>query len=103
MKCYGVMRFIHDPDTLISVGDTVKNAFKLSYNYKRYDNDGHCIKEPQILDFECWDSAAKFIAKNCFIGDKIYVEATPKQEVWEKDGQHRSKIVFRIDNFKVFN
>lgn len=102
MICNGVLRFAQDPD-LVKVGNTVKSNFKLVYNTKRYDSEGNCIKDPNFLDFECWDSGAEFIYNNCRKGDQIYVESSPKQENWEKDGQKRSKIVFRINSFKVFN
>jgi single-stranded DNA-binding protein len=101
MISVGVLRFVDDP-FLTKVGNTYKSSFKLVYNTKRYSNN-ELIKEPNYLDFECWDSGAKFIVENCVAGDQIYVESTPKQETWEKDGQKRSKIVFRIDKFKIFN
>lgn len=102
MLSIGVLRFAEDPN-LVNVGNTVKSSFKLVYNTKRYNNDGAVIKDPNFLDFECWDSGAEFIYNNCRKGDQIYVEASPKQESWEKDGQKRNKTVFRINTFKVFN
>lgn len=102
MKSYGVLWFVSDPE-LTKVGDTVKSSFKLMYKNKRYNNEGVLVKEVNYLDFEVWDSAAEFVVKNCIKGDSIYVEATPKQESWEVNGETRSKIVFRIDSFRVFN
>lgn len=101
MKTYGILKFVHDPE-LIDVGNTVKTNFKLFYNHKRYDNFNNLIKEPHTFDFECWDSAAEFICNNCRKGDEIYIEAIAKQETWTKDGQVRSKTVFRIEKFNIF-
>lgn len=94
MKCYGIFKFVHDP-ILISVGQTVKSVFQLSFTNKRFDNDNNVIVDKTFLDFECWDSAAEFVVNNCIQGDKIYVEASPKNV---GDG-----IIFRINTFKVFH
>ena len=94
MKCYGVFTFAHDP-LLFNVGNTVRSVFQLYFTNKRFDNDNNTIIDKIYLDFECWDSAAEFIVNNCLEGDKIYIEAAPKNDV---DG-----VIFRINTFKVFH
>ena len=94
MNCYGIFTFAEDP-TIISVGNTVKSELKLYFTKKRYDNDNNVIIDKVYLNFECWDSAAEFIVNNCVFGDKIYIEASPKNEF--------NNVVFRINTFKVFH
>lgn len=101
IRTYGSGTFVKDP-ILQEVGGTVKTSFTLVYNEKFTKANGERVSVPHYLDFEAWDSAARHIVENCRKGDKIWVEAHPKQERWEKDGQKRQRIVFRIDRFDIF-
>lgn len=51
--------------------------------------------------FEIWDSAAKFLYENAKKGDKIVVQATPRENKYVKDGKNISKVVFRINKFEL--
>lgn len=55
------------------------------------------------LDFEVWDKAADYISNNCKKGDTfIVLKATPRQNRWEtEDGKKQSKVIFRVQSFRV--
>ena len=101
IKTFGTGIFVKDP-VLVNVGKTVKASFTLVYNDTYRKKTGEVISTPHYLDFEAWDTAARHIVENCRKGDKIFVEAKPKQERWEKDGTKRQRIIFRIEKFDIF-
>ena len=101
MLLVGTARFVKDPE-LTKVGDTVKSSFSLVHNEYYKNSDGEKVNKAHYFDFEVWDSAAEYICKHCKKGDKIFFEATPKQEKWEKDGQTKQRVLFRINKFDVF-
>lgn len=99
MKMIGVGRFCRDPE-LKYVKDTCVCEFSLAINEYRKVKDGEKKKISSFLDFQIWDKAAELICQYCRKGDEILIEATPRQDKWQdKDGNNRSKIIFRVDNF----
>lgn len=100
MQAFGVGTFVKDPE-LVNVGSTVKTNFVLVYTETFIKTSGEKIKTSHYLEFEAWDSAARHIVKCCKKGDKIAVFASPRQERWEKDGQRRQRIIFRINKFEL--
>lgn len=97
----GIARIAQDPK-IVTVGNTQKVELVLVTTEKRKGREKNNVTDSHFLNFEAWDAAAKFIYDVALKGDTIYVEATPRQEKWEKDGKKMSRQYFRINNFKIF-
>jgi single-strand DNA-binding protein len=98
MTLSGVGRFVRDPD-MKAVNDTHVCEFSLAVNEFRKVG-GERKKFAHFFDFVIWDKAAEVINEYCNKGDLIEVRATPRQDKWQdKDGNNRSRIVFRVDEF----
>lgn len=102
MNLYGLIRLVGKPvlqktnDKGVSV-----STFTGVYNEQRKVGDKY-VEDPHFLEFVIWDKAAEFVCDRFNQGDLIYIEsATPRQRKWvDDDGNKRSKIVFRINNFR---
>ena len=98
MRLIGIGRFVKDPE-LKPVNDTFVCEFTLAFNEFRKVK-GENKKNTCFLDFQIWDKAAELIVEYCRKGNKLLIEATPRQDKWtDADGNKRSKIFFRVDNF----
>ena len=103
MKLCGTGRLTSDPE-LRYVGDnTAVCDFSLAVNEYRKGKDGQANKNVHFFDFTVWAQAAEFLSNNAKKGDRLVVEATPRQERWtdNSSGQKRSKTTFRLDNFEL--
>lgn len=103
----GVGRLVADPELRqVPTGDkeTAVTSFRMAFNEYRKVGD-ETKRNAHFFDFVAWDTGAKTICERSKKGDQLYVECTPRQETWEdKDtGQKRSKVVFRVNRFQVFN
>lgn len=98
MKTIGVGFLARDPE-LTQVGETCVCEFTLGINERISVKDGTKDKV-SWLPCVVWDSAAKTLHKYVKKGDKLYIEAIPRQESWEKNGEKRYKIVFRVTKFE---
>jgi single-strand DNA-binding protein len=101
MKTFGVGRFVRRPE-LREIGETCVCEFSLAVNEYRKVK-GERKKYTNFFDFVIWDNAAKVIEKWCDKGDLLEFYATARQDKWvDKDTQtNRSKVIFRIDDFKL--
>ena len=102
-NCTFVGRLAADP-VIKELNNTHLVNFTLAIEEHRRDKDGTKRKRVDFLDFEAWDSGATTIEKYCCKGDQIAVTATASQQSWKDDGGNgRSRINFRVNNFKLFN
>jgi single-strand DNA-binding protein len=63
--------------------------------------NGEAAKEATFIPCEAWDTGAETIAKYCSKGDELLIEGCIKEDRWEVDGQKRSKLKIRINNFEL--
>lgn len=101
MNTHGIARFANKPEVKKVGKDNIAVCnFTLVFE-ERIKNGNEIKKTPHFLDFEVWDTAAELIAEHFDKGQPIYVvDATPRQQTWETEGQKRSKIVFRLNKFE---
>lgn len=97
--CHFLGRLTRDPE-LEDANGTSLLRFTIAVSRKYKTQGGEKKEDTSFLDFVAWDKGAEAISKFFKKGDNIIVHASAKQEVWEKDGQKRSKIVFRCENFE---
>lgn len=53
------------------------------------------------LDCVAWEKTAELIQNYATKGTKLLVIGDIDQQTWEKDGQKRSKIEFKVDDFRL--
>lgn len=101
MKSYGLVRFVSKPELKHTKDGTPLCEFVGVYNERRKVGD-KLLEQAHFLDFVIWDKAAELVAEKFDKGSLIYiVSSTVRQDRWEdKDGNKRSRIIFRVDEFQ---
>lgn len=98
-KCHFLGRLTHDPEVRDVNGTSVLN-FSVAVSRKYKTRDGKKAEEVCFVPCEAWANGADTIAQYFKKGDPIIVHASVKQENWEHEGQKRSKLVFRVNEFE---
>lgn len=91
----GVGRLTKDP-VHRQVGETSVCKFGMAFSKKIKDKE-----YTDFFDFEVWGKGSEVIAKYCQKGDQLFVSGEPRQEKWEKDGQQRTSVTFRVNDFQL--
>lgn len=105
IKVFGEGRLTKDP-TVREVNGTKVAEFTLATNeYRKSKKEGEGnVKVAHFFDCVIWDSGAKVIEERCQKGSRLLIEGRPRQEKWtDKDGNNRSRIVFRIEEFTILD
>lgn len=92
---------VRDPE-LRHVGSDNKTSvtnFTVAVNRHFKRADGSKDKETTYVDCELWDTAAEHLAEYCSQGDPILIQGSLKLDSWETDGQKRSRLKVRVNNF----
>ena len=76
---------------IVSMGVAINNAYR--------DKDGNWHTDTAFVDVKVFGKAADR-CQDFTKGTQIFVEGSIRQEDWEKDGQKRSKLVFKADSVK---
>ena len=93
-----------DPESRnIQAGDrtTTVTNFTIAVNRHFKRADGSRDKETTFVDCEAWDTGAETITRLVKKGDPILVRGALKLDTWETDGQKRSKLKVRINEFEL--
>lgn len=88
-----------DPELKYIANGTAVTNFTIAVNRHFKRQDGSKDKETTYVDCEVWDSAAEHLAEYCSKGDPILVQGALKLDQWETDGQKRSRLKVRVNNF----
>lgn len=88
-----------DPELKYITNGTAVTNFTVAVNRHFKRQDGSKDKETTYVDCEVWDSAAEHLAEYCAKGDPILVQGALKLDMWETDGQKRSRLKVRVNNF----
>lgn len=69
----------------------------------RYFKKGNGEKgvDTVFINCEAWDTGAETIAKYCSKGSELLIEGCLKEDRWETEGQKRSRLKIRINNFEL--
>lgn len=78
---------------------TVVN-FRLAVNRFFKKSDQTRDKDTTFVSCEAWDTGAETIKKYLEKGDPVLINGSLKSESWEQDGQKRSRIKVRVNNFE---
>lgn len=80
-------------------GDSVLLSFSVANNDRqRKQQDGTWQDEVSFLDIQYWTKNPTYWLQRIQKGCKFYANCEIIQERWEKEGQKRSKIVFRVSD-----
>lgn len=93
-----------DPEIkVVQSGGKQASVVSLTLAVNRYfkKGNGESAKEVTFVNCEAWDTGAETIAKYCAKGDELLIEGCLKEDKWEVDGQKRSKLKVRINNFEL--
>ena len=102
-NCTLIGRFVADP-VIRDVGKTKLVTFSLAIEEYRKDKDGNKKKRVDFFDFEAWDTGAETIHEFCNKGDIIAVNSSARQQkLTNSNDEHRQKVVFRVQNFRIFS
>jgi single-strand DNA-binding protein len=62
-----------------------------------YVVNGEKKQETTFVDVQVWGSAAENLSKLAKKGQQLFVAGALRQDIWEKDGENRSKMYVRAD------
>jgi single-strand DNA-binding protein len=69
---------------------------------RHYKSKGEKKKETTFVDCEVWDKGAETLVKYVRKGDPLLIRSGRlKKDTWEKDGQPRSKMMVRVEDFEM--
>lgn len=102
MSLSGVGRFVTNPELReLPNQNTHVCEFSLALN-ERLTIKGEKVDKVCFLDFTIWDKGAEVLSQYCNKGDLIYIaSATPRMDTWERDGEKRKKIYYRVNSFEL--
>lgn len=102
LKTNGMVTLVAEPELKEVANTVVVNLRVVSNEYRKVN--GETQKTSHYFDMKAWDTAAKTIAQHARKGGRIVVEAIPRTEEWkDKEGNPRSKTVFRIVDFSIID
>jgi single-strand DNA-binding protein len=94
-KAYLEGNLTRDPETR-PVGEWSVLAIAIACNESKKQPDGTFKDQVHYFDLEYWTKKPQYWLQKLTKGKGIWAECEPCQERWEKDGQQRSKIKFKI-------
>jgi single-strand DNA-binding protein len=98
--CMFIGNLTRDPELKSLRDDKKVVTFGIAVNRRYKGRDGEAKKETTFINLEAWGKTAEVIAKYFEKGDPIVItRATFRLDTWKKDGEKRSRPVFRVEDF----
>lgn len=94
-KIYGIGRLTRDPEMRTTGSGKAVVSFSLAFNEKRGEEE-----VATFVDCTAWEKTGEIIAGHFTKGKPIFIEGRVRMEVWEKDGQKRSKLGVIVERFE---
>ena len=89
-----------DPERRTLPSGTALCEFGLACNRKFKTADGRASEEVCFIDCAAFGRVAEVMAEHLARGRAVLVEGRIKYDVWERDGQKRSKHGIIVENFQ---
>jgi single-strand DNA-binding protein len=100
-ECHFIGNLVADPEVRMFANGSKKVKVRLAISRYFKKSDGSKGKKTVFADFEAWDSGGETIANYLKKGDALVVtNASLEQDEWEHEGQKRTKLYFRINQFQ---
>ncbi|MHA2358542.1 MAG: single-stranded DNA-binding protein [Candidatus Heimdallarchaeaceae archaeon] len=105
MRASGIATLVIEPELRETTKSKVLNLRAVVDEWQRGGPDGKGQKVSHFFDFVLWDKGAETFAKYSKKGGRFFFHATPRTDEWEdkETGKKRSRVVFRIDEFKIID
>lgn len=94
-----VGRLTRDPEIKQLPSGTVVGKFSIAVSRQYIDKNEQEQEEVNFFDCELFGKKAETFAKYHKKGRQVFVEGTLRQDTWEDDGQKRSKVLIRVEDF----
>lgn len=97
MNCFVLVgNLTADPEIVKLDGGKIKINFSVAYNDPYQKDDS---KKTSFFNCEMWGNRGEAFAKFHAKGDKVCIQGRVLQERWEKDGEKRSAMKVKAENF----
>lgn len=96
-------RLTRTPELRYTPGGTPVTDLGLALNRSYTSQSGERREETCFIDVVVWGRQAENCHKYLSKGRQVFVEGRLKMDVWEKDGQRRSKIQVVADNVQFLD
>lgn len=88
-----------DPETR-SVGDTSVTRARLIHNDTIRKADGSEVERVVAVDLDIWGKRGEAFAAHINSKVPVYVEGRLQLDQWEQDGEKRSRLLVRVDDWQ---
>lgn len=93
-----------DPELRQTASGTAVLGFSIAVNDRvKNPQTGEWENRPNFIDCTMWGSRAEAVSKYLVKGGKIAIEGHLRQNVWEKDGQKRTKIEIIVNELELMS
>lgn len=100
MQSFGI-GFLAQPPRLVETNNSIVCNFRLATIETRMSGSEK-IENTHFLDYELWDSAARYFHDNASVGDSIYVESIPRERRIPIGDKNFKSVTFRVTKFNIF-
>lgn len=91
-----------DPEAR-QAGETTVVGFAVAVNESWKSKDGEVKERTSFFDVEAWGTLGTLVSKYLKKGSKVLVSGSLRQDVWEKEGEKRSKVYIVADTVEFLN
>ena len=95
-------RLTQDAELRATTGGTSVMSLSVAVN-ERVKKDGEWEDRPSYFDAALFGTRAEKLAPRLVKGMKVVISGKLRQERWQKDGQHRSKVSILIDEIEFMS
>lgn len=100
MNCSDIGKVVNEPE-LTQDNGVDKVTFTLSVENYRKNKTGEKVRNLDYFNFVAYHTGATSVYQRCKKGDLMWFDARPVQHRWEENGKQLSRIVFRLERFKI--
>ena len=104
-KVFLMGNLTRDPEVRVvqvSGRNTSVASFTIAVNRNFKKNNGEWGESTDFVACEAWDSGAEQLGERASKGDLVLVDdARLKTDTWETDGKKHSRLVVRVQHFKI--
>lgn len=93
-------RLTRDAELKYTTAGQAVCKFSIAVNRRKKDGD-NWVEEANFFDVVLWGKTGEAIGKYLTKGKQVAVEGELRQDRWEQDGQHRSKVEIMAGNVQL--
>lgn len=93
-------RLTRDPELRHTASGDAVADFSLALNESYYNKDGEKVEKVTFVDCFIWGKRAEALTKYSSKGNQLLVNGSVDVQQWEKDGENRRAVKFKIHDFE---